>query len=73
MSTDGYLYGTRRWPPFVDFLRLYPFQKLVFEEAPELPFSFAQRVRGNLTETCPTNERSAVLHTKNSRSFTSIE
>jgi hypothetical protein len=40
MSADGYFYGTRRRPLFVALLCLYPREKFVFKEPPQLSLSF---------------------------------
>jgi hypothetical protein len=41
MSTDGYLYRTRRGAFFVALLSLDPRQKFVLKESPQLSFSLA--------------------------------
>ncbi len=60
MNTDGYLYRTRGWPFFVGFLSFNPFQKLVLKEAPQFSFPLAQRVRRNISKTCPEDEGSTI-------------
>jgi hypothetical protein len=72
MSTNGCLYRTRHWPPFLRFSRLYPRQEFMFQEPPQLPFPLTERMRWHVAKASPSYERSSI-HSENLSSFFRIE
>jgi len=72
MSADGCLYSIRDRLLEGRSAPLKPANQLGLDEPPEPPFSFAQRMGGNLTHPRPPHKCAAV-HAKNLRGFLRVQ